>query len=44
MAAIIGRIMKAEHQKHLLQFLDGKLTVLIESGTVSRLEAQFLKF
>ena len=28
MAAIIGGIMKAEPQKHLWQFLDGKLTVL----------------
>ena len=43
MAAIIGGIMKAEPKKHLWQFLDGKLTVLW-SGTVSRLETQFLKF
>ena len=43
MAAIIGGIMKAEPKKHLWQFLDSKLTVL-KSGTVSRLETQFLKF
>ena len=42
MAAIIGGIMEAEPKKHLWQFLDGKLTVLY-SGTVSRLETQFLK-
>ena len=43
MAAIIGGIMKAEPKKHLWQFLDSKLTVLL-SETVSRLETQFLKF